>query len=85
MIGENSIVTACAEVSGSCIIGKNTWLAPTTSIINGIKIGENVTIGMGAVVTKSVEDNQVMVGAPAETLEDAKKFKRLKTKMLSED
>ena len=48
VIGENSIVTACAEVSGSCIIGKNTWLAPNTSIINGIKIGENVTIGMGA-------------------------------------
>lgn len=85
IIGENSIVTACAEVSGSCIIGKNTWLAPNTSIINGIKIGENVTIGMGAVVTKSVEDNQVMVGAPAEKLEDAKKFKRIKTKMISEE
>ncbi|WP_291652725.1 UDP-3-O-(3-hydroxymyristoyl)glucosamine N-acyltransferase [Clostridium sp.] len=85
VIGENSIVTACAEVSGSCIIGKNAWLAPNTSIINGIKIGENVTIGMGAVVTKPVEDNQIMVGAPAETLEEAKKFKRIKTKMISED
>ncbi|GAA0753062.1 UDP-3-O-(3-hydroxymyristoyl)glucosamine N-acyltransferase [Clostridium sartagoforme] len=84
-IGENSIVTACAEVSGSCIIGKNSWLAPNTSIINGIRIGENVTIGMGSVITKPVEDNQVMVGAPAETLEEAKKFKRIKTKMISEE
>ena len=84
VIGENSIVTACAEISGSCIIGKNSWIAPNTSIINGIKLGENVTIGMGSVVTKSVEDNKVMVGAPAETLEDAKRFKKIKEKMIKE-
>lgn len=84
VIGENSIVTACAEISGSCIIGKNSWIAPNTSIINGIKIGENVTIGMGAVVTKPVEDNKIMVGAPAETLEDAKRFKKIKEKMIKE-
>lgn len=84
VIGENSIVTACAEISGSCIIGKNSWIAPNTSIINGIKIGENVTIGMGSVVTKSVEDDKVMVGAPAETLEDAKRFKKIKEKMIKE-
>ncbi|MGG7214943.1 DapH/DapD/GlmU-related protein [Clostridium nigeriense] len=82
VIGENSIITACAEISGSCIIGKNVWLAPNTSIINGIKIGDNVTIGMGAVVTKSVSDNEVMVGAPAEPLEEAKKFKKIKEKMI---
>lgn len=84
VIGENSIITACAEISGSCKIGRNSWLAPNTAIINGISIGENVTIGMGAVVTKSVEDNQVMVGAPAETLEEAKKFKRIKNKIVNE-
>lgn len=82
VIGENSIVTACAEISGSCVVGKNAWIAPNTSIINGIKIGENVTIGMGAVVTKSVDNNQIMVGAPAETLEQAKKFKKIKEEMI---
>ena len=83
-IGENSIITACAEISGSCIIGKNTWLAPNVAIINGIKIGENVTIGMGSVVTKSVQDNEVMVGAPAEPLEEAKKFKKIKSKIVND-
>lgn len=82
VIGENSIITACAEISGSCKIGRNSWLAPNTAIINGVNIGENVTIGMGAVVIKSVEDNEIMVGAPAETLDEAKKFKRIKSKML---
>lgn len=40
---------------------------------------------MGPVVTKPIQDNQVMVGAPAETLEEAKKFKRIKTKIISEE
>lgn len=84
LIKENSIITACAEISGSCKIGQNSWLAPNTAIINGISIGDNVTIGMGAVVTKSVEDNQVMVGAPAETLDEAKKFKKIKSKMINQ-
>lgn len=84
VIGENSIITACAEISGSCIIGENTWLAPNTAIINGIKIGDNVTIGMGAVVTKSVQDNEVMVGPPAEPLEEAKKFKKIKSKIINQ-
>lgn len=84
VIGENSMVIACAEVSGSCIVGKNSWIAPNSSIINGIKIGDNVTIGMGAIVTKSVDNNKVMVGAQAETLEDAKKFKKIKSKIMEE-
>ena len=85
VIGKNSIITACAEISGSCIIGKNSWIAPNTSIINGIKIGENVTIGMGAVVTKPVQDNQVMVGTPAEDLNYAKRFKKIKDKLVRDD
>ncbi|NKF08485.1 UDP-3-O-(3-hydroxymyristoyl)glucosamine N-acyltransferase [Clostridium gasigenes] len=84
VIGENCTITACAEISGSCIVGKNTWIAPNTSVINGITIGENVTIGMGAVINKSVNNNEVMVGSPAEPLEDAKKFRKIKIKMMSE-
>lgn len=84
VIGENCIVTACAEISGSCIVGKNTWFAPNTSVINGITIGDNVTIGMGSVINKSVKNNEVMVGAPAEPLAEAKKFRNIKNKMMSE-
>lgn len=84
VIGENCIVTACAEISGSCVVGKNSWFAPNTSVINGITIGENVTIGMGAVINKSVQDNAIMVGSPAESLEYAKKFKNIKNKMMNE-
>jgi len=33
-----------------------------------IKIGNNVTIGAGAVVTKNIPDNAVVVGVPAKII-----------------
>lgn len=56
-IGKNTMITAFAQISGSVIIGKNCWLAPNCSIIQKIKIGDNVKIGIGAVVTSDIGDN----------------------------
>ena len=64
-IEKNCIITACSEISGSVYIGENTWLGPNCSIINGITIGKNVLIGMGAVVRKSTKDNVIIAGKPA--------------------
>jgi UDP-3-O-[3-hydroxymyristoyl] glucosamine N-acyltransferase len=54
VIGENSLIIADAMIGGSAEIGSNVWVAPSSSIRNGIQIGANSVIGMGAVVTKSV-------------------------------
>lgn len=64
-IGSNSLVIACSEVSGSVTIGERVWLGPNCSIMNGITIGDRATIGLGAVVTKSVDADQVVMGNPA--------------------
>ena len=34
-------------------------------VIGGIRIGDNVTIGAGAVVVKDVPDNAIVAGNPA--------------------
>lgn len=68
VIGENTIVTACAEISGSVKIGRDCWIAPNVSIINGISIGNNATVGIGAVILKPVEDNAVVVGNPGKVI-----------------
>ena len=61
-ISNNTIITACAEISGSVNIGKNCWIGPNSSIIQKISIGDNSTIGIGALITKDVEKNTKYMG-----------------------
>jgi maltose O-acetyltransferase len=43
-------------------IGDNVWIGGEAIICPGVKIGNNVTIGAGSVVTKDIPDNVVAVG-----------------------
>lgn len=47
------------------VIGNNVVIHANASVFGGIHIGDNVTIGAGAVVQKDVPDNCVVVGNPA--------------------
>lgn len=68
LVGENSVVIANAEVSGSVVIGKDCWVGPASTIIQGMRIGSNSLIGIGSVVIKDVEENDVVAGNPAKFL-----------------
>ena len=65
VIGKNTIITACAEISGGVVVGNNTWIGPNSSILQKISIGENSFVGIGAVVTKDVASNESVAGNPA--------------------
>ncbi|GGI56291.1 UDP-3-O-(3-hydroxymyristoyl)glucosamine N-acyltransferase [Winogradskyella haliclonae] len=65
VVGRNSVVIANAMVAGSVKIGEDSWIAPSSSILNKKEIGSNALVGMGAVVTKSVEDNTIVAGNPS--------------------
>lgn len=67
-IGKNTIITACAELSGSVTIGENCWLGPNCSIKQKILVGANALVGIGAVVTKNVVQDSVVAGNPARIL-----------------
>ncbi|MBP2662119.1 MAG: UDP-3-O-(3-hydroxymyristoyl) glucosamine N-acyltransferase [Firmicutes bacterium] len=82
-IGKGCLITACAEVSGSVKIGEFSWLGPNCSIINGISIGKDCFIGIGAVVKKSVADGLVVSGDPARSLEAIKEEKDLIKQLLT--
>ena len=51
-------------------IGENTWIAANVVIVPGIRIGKNVVIGAGSVVTKDIPDNVVAVGNPCHILRE---------------
>jgi len=58
-------------------IKRNVWIGVNVTILPGVTIGENAVIGAGAIVTKDVPDNAVVVGNPARVIKylDANKFK----------
>ena len=67
-IGKNVTITGCVNLSGGNIIEDNVWIAPNASLVGYVHIGENATIGMGAVVVKDIPANEVWVGNPAKKL-----------------
>ena len=50
---------------GQVSIGPKTFVGVGGIILPNVKIGENVIIGAGSVVTKDIPDNSVAVGNPA--------------------
>lgn len=65
IIGSSCTITACAEISGSTVLGAGVWLGPNCSLMNKISIGAGSVIGLGAVVTRSVPPESVVMGNPA--------------------
>ena len=62
-----------AKVNGNvCSIGRDTVIFSNV-IILGRKIGSNCIIGAGAVVTKDIADNSIVVGNPARVIAECKK------------
>ncbi|WP_249310542.1 sugar O-acetyltransferase [Bacillus sp. FJAT-49736] len=51
-------------------IGNNVWIGGRAVINPGVKIGDNVVIASGAVVTKDVPDNVVVGGNPAKVIKE---------------
>ena len=75
-LGEN-----CTLFSGACIvykannqgfaspkIGDNVKMTVGCKVIGNVMIGNNVTVGANAVVTKNIPDNAVVVGIPAQII-----------------
>lgn len=67
-IGKNCIIIAQSLIAGSCILEDDVYVSMSTSIRNGVTIGKNAFIGMGAVVTKDIPSKSTVIGVPAKPI-----------------
>ena len=52
------------------VINENVSIGANVTVLPGVTIGKNVIIGAGSVVTKSVDDNCIVVGNPAKKIKE---------------
>ncbi|MBC8466741.1 MAG: hypothetical protein H8D55_02770 [Deltaproteobacteria bacterium] len=66
LVGRHSAVSIGVTMSGSGVVGERCFIGSSASLKEGIRLGNDVVVGMGSVVTKSFEeDNVVIMGNPA--------------------
>ncbi|MDO5820063.1 MAG: sugar O-acetyltransferase [Methanobrevibacter sp.] len=82
MIGPNTLITTVGHpitpkgrrehvgMAEPVYIGDDVWLGGNVSILPGVRIGNNVVVGAGAVVTKDIPDNSLALGVPAKVVRE---------------
>ena len=58
------------EYGISIAIGDNVWIGGSCCVLPGVKIGNNVVIGAGSVVTKDIPDNVCAAGNPCRVIRE---------------
>lgn len=59
---------ACRELKADIYIGNNCFIGTKAIILPGVKIGDEVIVAAGAVVTKDVPSNSIVAGNPAKVI-----------------
>lgn len=67
-IMDNAVIVANSMIAGSVRIESGAWVAPSVNVLNGVTVGNNTVIGMGANVLKDVPGHETWIGNPAKKL-----------------
>jgi sugar O-acyltransferase (sialic acid O-acetyltransferase NeuD family) len=66
---DHAFIAPGAIICGGTSIGGGSLIGAGAIILPGLEIGQNVVVGAGAVVTKSINNNEVVVGNPAKLIQ----------------
>ena len=68
-IGDYFTTAPGAKISGICEFGQCVYFGTSAAVRQGVSICDDVTIGMGGVVVKNIDDPGVYIGNPLKKLE----------------
>lgn len=68
VIGDYFTTAPSVNISGNCEIGNCVYFGTNSCVKQGIKICDNVTIGMGSVVVKNISDPGIAYGNPCKLI-----------------
>jgi sugar O-acyltransferase (sialic acid O-acetyltransferase NeuD family) len=68
-IGDFFTAAPAVNISGNCTMGDCVYWGTNSSVRQGIKICDDVTIGMGGVVVKDIDNRGVYIGNPVRKLQ----------------
>ena len=76
--------TASLDLTDEIFIGNDVYLGLETFILPGVRIGNNVIVGARSVITKSIDNNSVVVGIPAKKIKSVDEYyENIKQKSLA--
>lgn len=70
VLGEFVELSPGVHISGNCKLGNYCNLGTNATILPNVVLGENVVVGAGAVVTKDIPSNSLVVGIPAKLVKE---------------
>lgn len=70
-IGDNTTVSPAAFIGGRCAIGADGLVGPLAKVLQGLKVGDRATIGIGCTVLRAVPDDSVVWPRPDNPAADA--------------
>ncbi len=83
-IGEDSVLCAQVGISGSVKVGRNVMMAGQVGIADHVVIGDRVMMAgkSGLAAKKKVASDQILLGAPARPLREAKQLYAWESRMV---
>ena len=62
------------DITKPIVVGDRVYFGNNVIVLPGVTIGNNVVIGAGAVITKDIPDNSVVVGIPGKVIKTTEEY-----------
>jgi len=65
VIGNHCVIASSSALSGTTVLEDRCYIGAGSKLREGIRVGHDAIVGMGAIVVKSVDEESVVMGIPA--------------------